>query len=412
MLPVRAHRHLHLHLQRLRPVACAAALLVAAAPSLAQIYAQDQDQADAPSTLQWRVGENVQRDSNVFRTPDNQRLSDTIAVTTLGLKLDKRYSLQRLELDLSADNYQYREFSQLNFNAVNYAGAWRWAVTPRLYGNVIAERSDYLDRLAPSGVDALNHRVERQTGVDAEYELGAAWHALAGVFERRTTNSLALGLEPDATVRGGEGGVRYVLPSGSSVAYRYRQGQGDYDSTGSLAPLATSDFKDREHEVELQWTPSAKTRVAGRLAYAKRAHDSLARRDFSGWRGRINGTWEVTGKTRVEGGLVRELASYQTDDASFYEGYRLFVGPVWNATEKIAVRLRYDHGERSYKGALPGFADSGRKDRLDVTTLALEWSPVRALRLVASWQNDQRRSNLPGLDYRAHVYSLAALASF
>ncbi len=382
------------------------ALAVLTAAALLACWAPGSAHADELDTLQWRAGQSVQNDNNVFRTPDSARVSDTIGVTTLGVKIDKRYSLQRLELDLSTDAYRYRDFSQLNFNAVNYTGALRWSVTPALYGNLVADRRDYLDRLAPTAVGALNRRVERQTGFDAEYELAAAVHALGGVFERSITNSESFTLEPNSTVRGGEVGARYVLASGNSVAYRFRQGNGSYDSRVDALGVVESfpDFRDREHEVELQWAPTGRTRVNGRLAYVDRTHDGAAQRDFSGWRGRINANWDITGKTSLVGGLVNELGSY---GVGHYDGYRLFVGPVWKATEKIVVRLRYDHGQRQFKGIVPD-----RQDRQDVATLAVEWSPIRALRLVGSWQRDQRRSDQAGLDYKATIYSVAALASF
>lgn len=84
-------------------------------------------QADELDTLQFQASESVQHDSNVYRLSDSadaQALigtptrSDTIAVTTVGLKLNKPYSLQRFELAVSAEDHRYRRFSNLNFTAV------------------------------------------------------------------------------------------------------------------------------------------------------------------------------------------------------------------------------------------------------------------------------------------------------
>ena len=113
--------------------------------------------ADELDTLQFRVGENIVRESNVFRLSDstnaqtllgNSNRSDTIAITTLGVKLNKSYSLQRVELDVSAEDHHYSRYSKLNFNALNYLGAFRWSVTPFLYGNITANRRDYVDTFA------------------------------------------------------------------------------------------------------------------------------------------------------------------------------------------------------------------------------------------------------------------------
>lgn len=361
------------------------------------------DLTDA-DTLQWRAGAQWQRDDNVFFEPEASAKSDRILVTSLGLRLNKPWSLQRLELDLRLDNYDYGRYSALDFTALNYEGAFRWAFTPRLRGNLRAERREELDRFSDVASGQVNRRTEQNHGLDAEYELGAAWRALAGVFERRTDNSVAV-REPDATVRGGELGARYEFRSGNTLGYRFRQGQGDYAGAVSGA----GDFRERQHEFELGWQPTGQIRVGGRLAWLERAHEAQPARDFSGWTGRLQANWLLSGKTSVMAGLTRELASYTSDFGAYYEGLRFFIAPQWKPTAKTAVRLRWDHGTRNYKGValLPG-----REDRLNILALGLEWEPVRALRLLATAQREARDVNLPGLDYKAQVYGLSALASF
>jgi hypothetical protein len=86
--------------------------------------------------------------------------------------------------------------------------------------------------------------------------------------------------------------------------------------------------------------------------------------------GQLDAAWAITPKTSLAGGVVRELASYQTTTASYYEGYRFFVAPTWKPTEKTAVRLRYDHGARDFKGPLPGFAATNRRDTTNLLSLA------------------------------------------
>lgn len=364
------------------------------------------DLTDA-DTLVWHAGVQWARDDNVFKEPSGAAKADHIAVTTAGLRINKPWSLQRLELDASVDDHRYQNYSALNYTALNYNGAFRWAFTPRLHGNLVGERREYIDLFSDVSNGRVNRRTEQNHGLDAEYELGAAWRALAGVFERRITQSVA-GLEPDATVQGGELGARYDFRSGNSLAYRYRQGQGDY--SGGLA--AISGFTDKQHEFDLQWRATGQIRVNGRVGWLERAHDQQPERDFSGWTARLQARWQLTGKTSVDAGLVRELAPYQVADASYYEGLRLFLAPEWKPTAKTAVRLRLDHGTRTYKGSPVATALPQREDTLNIVALALEWEPIRALRLMATVQRDERSSNRAGADYRAHVYGIAAQASF
>jgi hypothetical protein len=128
--------------------------------------------------------------------------------------------------------------------------------------------------------------------------------------------------------------------------------------------------------------------------------------------GQLNVNWAITAKTAIMAGALRELGSYQTNTSSYYQGQSVFVAPTWKATEKTAVRLRYDYGVRNFRGPLPGFAATDRRDTGSLLTLAYDWQPVRALKLTASLQRDQRRSTEPGFDYRSTALGISALASF
>jgi exopolysaccharide biosynthesis operon protein EpsL len=402
---------------------CVLAACVAQAQTLAQTPPQSLglvEPVDASQTLELRVGQRFEYDSNVFRlssSADTAALlgtssrSDLYGVTTLGMKFDKRYSLQRLELDIYAQNYRYRDFSALDFTSLNYAAAWRWSLTPRLHGNLTADRREMLDNTVDFySPTEVNRRVEQAAVLDAEYEIGAALRLLGGVYERRLDNSLAQTYEADATVKGGEVGMRHVWASGNSVAYKFKSGTGEY--SGRLpTPQAPNDFSDREHELSLDLSPVPGTSVQARLAHLKRSHDGFEVRDFSGFRGQLSGSWPLTGKTRLDAGVVRELGSYQTTTASYYEGERLYISPVWKPTEKTAVRFRLDQGVRRYKGALAGVTSISRRETSTLASLSLEWEVIRPLKLGVTVQQDKRTSNA-GFDYKANLLGVSAVFSF
>jgi exopolysaccharide biosynthesis operon protein EpsL len=377
--------------------------------------------ADDLDTLQFQAGQSVERDSNVFRLSDSANTqavigsptrSDTIAVTTLGFKLNKPYGLQRFELDVNAQDYHYQRFSHLDFTALNYAAAWRWSFTPALHGNLTSDRKEYIDTAADvQNFGQVSHRTIRSTVFDAEYEIDGAWRLVGGVFDRSSKSSEASTFEADTEVEGAEAGVRYVFPSNTSMAYRFRNGDGNYPGR-PLSPMFARSFRDREHEFRLDWAPTAKTMVRGRLSHFDRSHDDLAARDFSGVVGQVDATWAVTAKTAIAAGAARELGSYQTATASYFEGHRFFIAPTWKPTEKTALRARYSHGVRDYNGALPGFVESNRRDTTKQASLAFDWMPWRALKLTASLQRDRRTSSEPGFDYRSNTVGLSALASF
>ena len=372
-------------------------------------------QADELDTFQFRAGQTWQYDSNVFRLSDAVIAppSDHFGVTTIGAKIDKSYGLQRFEFDINANRYNYKNFSALDFTAVNYAAAWRWRFTPSLYGNLTTDRQEYTDNTAnfQNPGQQLNRRTDRLTLLDAEYVIDGPWRVLGGVFERSSSNSQASTFEGDSKVRGVEAGVRYVFSSDSSFAYRLKQGRGEYPNR-VLSSTFASDFKDREHEFKFVWPITGKTTIQSRLSYFDRAHDGLAARDFSGFVGQLEAAWLATGKTTVNGGVVRELGDYQTNNISYYQGNRFFIAPTWKPTEKTAVKFRYDHGVRTYKGPLTGFVATNRRDTTDLAVLGFEWEVIRAVKVTTSVFTDRRKSNEFAADYKSHGANISVLASF
>ena len=366
--------------------------------------------ADELDTFQFFAGQSVQRDSNVFRLSGATQ-SDTIGVTTLGVKFDKPLGLQRFELTADVQDHRYNRNSFLDFTGINYAGAWRWSITPNFRGNLTADRKEYVDNSPEAqSTSQLNRRTERSTVLDAEYGIDGPWRLLGGVFNRKYTNSQP-SFEGDSETRGAEAGVRYGFSSGSALSYRFRQGNGDYSARVAL-PGFSGSFKEREHEVRYDRALTGKTSLQTRIAHLERKHDRIAARDFSGVVGEATVNYAVTAKTSVAGGFARNLGSYQANDASYFQENRVFLAPAWKPTVKTAFRLRYDYGVRRYKGALPGVQATGRRDKTHLAGLTFEWEPIRAITLTAFAQRDQRNSNVPGSDYRASVLGLSALARF
>ena len=376
--------------------------------------------ADELDVLQFSAGLALQHDSNVFRfsdqtsnpgLPNGSGRSDTVLTSSAGLKLRKPYGLQKFEADIGLENTNYKNFSGLNFTAVNYAAAWRWSLTPAFHGNLTTDSKEYVDNTADvQAAGQLNRKIDRSTRLDAEYEIDGVWRLLGGAFQRTNSNSQSSTFVGDSKVIGAEAGVRYQLPYGTSLAYRFRNGKGQYTNQAA-ATTVSSDFNDREHEVQGEWA-GGRTKIGGRISRLERKYDSIAARDFSGLLSQIDINYALTGKTNIFAGVARELGSYLTNNISYYQGTRVFVSPSWQATENIALRARYDYGVRDFKGPLPGFVASNRTDKTNLASLSVEWKPVRLLTLMAFVQRDQRTSNEFGADYKSNSVGISAKATF
>ena len=363
-------------------------------------------QALADQPLVWRLGVQWQHDDNVLRS-SQAPLADRIGVASAGVRLDQTYGLQRLELDAQLEGYRYHSASQLDFNALNYLAAWHWGLGPQWSGRLAVQRRQYVDRFGQTSADSgLIRRIEASETAQAGYRLGQGWQALAGLYTRRQDNNDPA--EPDLNLKGAELGLRYSLPTDSTLAYWMRQGRGQY--SGAAGPAGAGDFDEDEHALELIGLLSDRLRINGQIAYLQREHQQLSERDFSGLVARAGFNWAVSAKTSIGAGLVRELAAYQSSQASYFEGYRGFFAPQWQASAKTSLRLRFEGGQRQYKGAPVGVA--GRRDTLQMGSLELQWQALRQLSLSATVQRDERRSSQPGAQYRARIVALSAQVGF
>ena len=377
--------------------------------------------ADELDTLQFSVQENLLYDSNVFRLSDTvnpqtllgtSATSDMIATTTLGLKVDKHYGLQRFVLGVDATNYHYDRFSYLNFTAYNYAAAWHWSFTPAFHGTLSTDRKEYIDYSADvQNAGLLNHRTDRSTVLDAEYELGGAWRLVGGAYNQTSSSSVTTVYEGDYQETGGDVGMRYVFPSGTSITYRFKSGQGEYTGLPPVTVFATN-FSDRENEFKFDWAPTGRTTLQARLSYLQRSNDDLAARNYSGIVGNFDATYALTAKTSIAAGVARNLLSYQTDTDSYFVQNSVYIAPTWKATEKTAVKLRLQHFLLNFNGPLPGYAPDNRQDQVNQASLSFEWQPLRSVKLIAALLRDVRSSNEYGYDYNSHGASITAVASF
>lgn len=380
--------------------------------------------ADANDTFQLNAAATEQYDSNLFRLSSDvdaemaigsSTKSDRISILSAGLKLNKPYSLQRIELEATAINYRYQNFDYLDFTAANYAAAWRWKLTPDLHGNLTASQNESLNSFADyKSYRNLNIRTDNDLRFDAIYEIDGAWQAHGAVSRSKRTNSKIFVQEGDTLSNTIDGGIRYAFPSGSSLTYSLKTGQGEYINRPQPIAVALLDnrFDTLENEARLVWPITGKTTIDARAAYVERDHAHYTERDYSGAVGNLKVDWEITGKTRLAAMLARELASYQSISSSYTRTDRLSINPYWQVDAKFGLRLRYDYARREYLGAIAVTSANGRVDHLHYGQIALEWQPYRSLFISTALQTDRRTSNQPDQDYDSNMINISAQLDF
>jgi exopolysaccharide biosynthesis operon protein EpsL len=384
--------------------------------------------ADAEDVLNVVVGASLTHDDNLFRLSDNpgpsasipSTQSDWITSTSLGLRIDKPWSLQRFQLSATASNYRYRNFSFLNFSGVDYRAAWLWQVTPRLTGRLTADREQSLNNYADyrGSYTARNTRVNENRRFDADWWLQGSWHLLGGGAEYQQRNGQLYNADGDYRLRSVEAGGKYVAESGSNISLLGRSGRGDYLNRSEISPYDNR-FDQNEAEIRAIWLASGKSTLDGRLTHVERKYEHLNNLDYSGTTGRLDYSWAPTAKLHVDLVAAREISSYQeyivtSYNSSYYVADSLSVAPVWLVSDKTSLRLKYEQGQRDFRGELsPGaVVPAQRSDKPRTLLLGLDWTPTRTLSLNGTLKWDRRSSNITGLDYSEASAAFSAQLAF
>lgn len=369
--------------------------------------------ASAQSTdgLTLRAGYTLQHDDNLFRLPDGvdpqtalgrSSAADSVGIGTLGMSYARNYSLQRLELDVSLVDYRYQTFSRLDLLATNYDIAWRWAITPRLRGSLVAERDESVSSFDDTSVLTRgNQRVRRYQGFDALYELDGVWRLVGGIQRTLNQNEQPLIGEDSYVSTSADAGLRYQARSGSSVTARLRNGSGSTFNNSAAVPAAPrdTDFNQREQMLDIRWLLSEKTTADLNLARLQRTHARLPSRDYSGTNSALSLRWAATAKTLWTVQWASDLSSYQTANASFARTDRLTASYQWQMAARTSLQASMGESRRRYLGPPAGQLPDPQRDTTRDASLGLRWNATRNLALNASVQHTQRSSNRPGLAF-------------
>ena len=237
--------------------------------------------------------------------------------------MNKLYSLQRFEINASLVDNRYNNFDYLNFLGKNGTATWHWSATPYFYGRLTGNHREALQNFADItgflNSTTKNLRTDNNARFDAVWSLMVRGGLSAALAYDVRTNSRLLVQDFDNRVASVEGGVRYAFPSGSSLTYKVRAGNGDFFKREAAASQSLFDtrFNEMEHELRLIWPVTGKASIDARAGHYAREHAHFPQRDFDGFVGNFNLNWAVTSKTRVVLGWARDLANLQIAPGSF-----------------------------------------------------------------------------------------------
>ena len=376
--------------------------------------------ADDKDAFNIIAGVTANHEDNLFRVssagnlPANAHKSDNVYGANLGVRFDKEYSLQRVQLEATATQYRFDKNSFLNFSGINYRGAWLWHLTPRFSGVLSASRSETLVPYSDQRTVSLNRSTQinenRQFTFDGE--LAAAWHVIGGLGQSRSRNSQSFTAVGDYVMNGAEIGGKYVSTAGNSISLVQRESRGDYEGR-ALDPVNFLDtgFDQSETEARVQWRVSGHSSLDGRLGYLKREHNNYGQRNFSGAVGKLDYLWTPTGKLQFNFSAGRNLYSFQEASHSYYVADTFAIAPAWLLSEKTTLRAKLEHVERDFRGAVIG-SPAMRGDRTQSLQFGADWKATRTILVQGTLSHERRSSNIANIDYRANVVGISGQLMF
>ncbi len=365
------------------------------------------------------VGGGVVHDSNLFRLPDfvnpqtalgQSTKSDTVTSAYVGLRVDKPYALQRVQLDLTETMHRYENFSHLNYEAFDYRGAWLWHLTPRLSGTISAERKETLVPFEDFVILSQQRNVRDNDSRDfnADWWAAGGWHLLAGISQYKQRSEVPSLAEADFSLVDRQGGVRYESSAGNSLAFVQHFRDGDYlNRVIDPANMLDGSFKEDESEVRLKWR-RGQSSLDGRIGWLDRRHDNFPARDFSGLVGEVGYGWIPTGKLRFYLSAKRSIDAIVDAFSSYRINNTFSFTPAWHATDKWVFSLRLDRIESDFRGAVAPLAGAARSDTMHSAKLMADWTPTRNVSLSTGLQRAERSSNTPTAEFDASVFLLRA----
>jgi exopolysaccharide biosynthesis operon protein EpsL len=353
-----------------------------------------------------RVGSSLGWDSNIFRSTAGSERQERVGLAYVGLSIDKPYAQQRFRLDVTETAYRYENFSHLDFDALNYVGAWTWRLGPRLSGaaNAAREKSlaDYGEFRDPS---RRNVRTTENFRFAADAWFFGGWHLVGALSRLENRYSVPFPQEGSYRANGGEAGVKYLFPSANWLTFNLRALEGDYLDRDE-------DFRRSEAEFVTAWRFSAKSTLEGRLAWIDYRSNNFAERDFSGPAARLRYGWQATAKLALHAALSRELEPWAESAASHRVEEQIALGAAWQLAPRTALRANLARAQSDFRDPLPGFAGPARRDITRGTQLEADWRPLRNVALKAAVQRYRQSSTDPAANYSGRLISLGGSLLF
>lgn len=359
------------------------------------------------------VGGSVTYDSNLFRNPGllTQPQSDTITSGQVGLRFDKPYALQHFRLDITQSYTRYNKFKYLDFDALNYSGAWTWKLGTRVSGKLSASRAESLAPFEDTLGFGRNVRINQNQAFDLDGWIVDGWHLLLGVSQADQKSEQNLqNREPDFRSTSGNLGVKYLTRAGNSITVRRQSTDGEY--IDRPVGMADNGYTEDLSELSADWKLSGTSALNGRLGWLERTNNDITRRNFAGPSSSLTYSWKPPGKLSLSITASKQTSPLQDLTASYREQDSLAVTPTWRIRDKTSAYLRLSYQTSNDRGILIPLPSGPRSDTTSTAAVGMDWSATPKLTFNASVQRQQRTSTSVLAEYESTVARINASFAF
>jgi exopolysaccharide biosynthesis operon protein EpsL len=354
--------------------------------------------ADELDILQFTASVNKTYDSNLFRRNTNE-VSDQATISTLGIRFNKAYALQRFRANVTYIDNKYQESDFLDYAATNYDAGWNWSLTPNLTGVLSSSRTQRQINFRDLQAPVKNIITTEENVFRAEYSPHQVLSLIIGYTESTSENSQVFNAIASNEQVGLDYGVRYNFPSRSYISLLGHRRRG----TILGRPLNTAlqfdnGFTNYEYDLEFSVADNGKSNISGKLGYVEKEHDNFTLRDYKGVIGSFDYELLWTGKLKSNLGLSRSYGSFETNNSSYSITDSITASLGYDISDKIQAGVNFRLSERDFEGR-GQFDTSGREDKEHSYGAHISWRPIRNIGFSLTSVKSNRNSTLAQFDF-------------
>jgi hypothetical protein len=362
--------------------------------------------ATTGSALAGALGEHVNahasvsvlQDDNLFRRETDVR-SEALFRAGAGLAASLELGGQSLELDVRVSDNQFENARELDYVGAVGGLAFDWQIGSRLDGAVKYAYSRNLTnfeqfRIIEKDIATRNDgRASIGFFVTPRLQLRGE---LRGT-DRQHSSPGWRGAELEETQYGASLMLRTRAGTFIGIGTRRTDGKYPHRSFGPASVVDTA-YEQASSDLIVEWGSGGKTSLNMRIGRSSREQEHLSDRDFSARTGDIEVEYAPTAKTRLSLSYIREVRSIDEAFARAALVDRLEFSPAWQASRRLTVSAYVILRRDDFIG-LSGVQHDGRvDDDFHVATQVL-YAIRGRFSLELGVGRGSRQSTQPGVDY-------------